>query len=156
MYKTNTKVDNQGVCVRGGQSPASLSSAMKARQSQKIREIRETLVAAGYISLHQQATALGLGRSTAWSVLKANHKSSGLSATVIMRMLASPQLPTPVRHVIEEYVRQKCAGNYGHNITRLRMFRARLGQDLAKNSDGFAAMVEVALVRNCRTSNADR
>ena len=63
---------------------------VKARQSAKIREIGAALVAMGYRALDEQARALGLGRSTAWTILQANHKNSGLSATVIIRMLAAP------------------------------------------------------------------
>lgn len=60
-----------------------ISSALKARQAAKIREIRSALVDAGYLTVDQQAAALGLARSTAWTVLRANHKASGLSASVL-------------------------------------------------------------------------
>ena len=52
---------------------------MKARQCAKIREIREALCAAGYVTLNKQADGLGLARSTAWTVLRAGHKASGLT-----------------------------------------------------------------------------
>ena len=58
-------------------------SHMKAMQSAKIRELRQALVDAGVLTLDQQAKSLGVLRSTAWAVLKGNHKSSGLSATLI-------------------------------------------------------------------------
>jgi hypothetical protein len=99
---------------------------MKARQSSKIREIGDALVATGILALDQQAKALGLARSTAWTILQANHKSSGLSATVIIRMLATPQLPPIVRAIILEYVDEKAAGIYGHGKLQLRRFTARL------------------------------
>ena len=65
----------------------------KARQSSKIRELGDALVTAGFVMLDEQAQAIGLCRSTTWTILKGNHKTSGLSATVINRMLAAPQLP---------------------------------------------------------------
>jgi hypothetical protein len=101
-------------------------TAMRARQTEKIREIRSALIAAGCRGLGAQAAALGLARSTAWTVLKGNHKGSGLSATVINRMLLSPQLPEGVRRVLEQYIELKCSGAFGHDCTKLRAFRARL------------------------------
>jgi predicted DNA-binding transcriptional regulator AlpA len=66
---------------------------MKARQSAKIRELREALVASGFLTLDEQSKVLGLSRSTTWTILKGNHKASGLSAAIIDRMLAAPRLP---------------------------------------------------------------
>ena len=99
---------------------------MKARQSSKIRELGDALVAAGFRTLNQQAEALGLARSTTWTILKANHKASGLSAAVIKRMLAGPQLHPLVRAKLLEYVEEKAAGRYGHNDMQCRRFAARL------------------------------
>ena len=115
--------------ANGGQTPPSISN-MKAMQSAKIRELRQALADAGALKLDQQAKSLGVSRSTAWAVLKGNHKSSGLSATLINRMLASPQLPGPARKIILEYVGEKSAGAYGHGEERLRKFRARLANGL--------------------------
>ena len=53
-------------------------SKMKERQRSKIAEIGIALVEAGIVTLNEQATALGLSPSTAWSILKPGHKSSGL------------------------------------------------------------------------------
>ena len=99
---------------------------MKARQRYKIEEIRSALVVAGAETLNQQAQLLGLSRSTAWSVLQANYKSSGLSAGIIKRILASPRLPTLARHQIVEYIQERLAGVYGHNERRRRQFAASL------------------------------
>lgn len=98
----------------------------KARQSSKIKELGEALIASGFRTLDQQAKVLGLSRSTTWTLLKANHKSSGLSATIITRVLMAPQLPPPVRAKILEYVEEKAAGLYGHNSTQRRRFIAHL------------------------------
>jgi hypothetical protein len=99
---------------------------IKIRQSSKIRELGDALAACGCITLDQQAKALGLGRSTTWTILKANHKASGLSAMIINRMLAAPQLPSLVRGKIIEYIDEKTGGLYGHNKMQIRRFTARL------------------------------
>jgi hypothetical protein len=78
---------------------------------------------------------LGLVRSTAWSVLQATHKKSGLSTDIIIRMLSALQLPGPVRVKIVEYVRDKCAGHYGHSQGQLRRFAAKLSEN------GLAAVI---------------
>ena len=99
---------------------------MKIRQSCKIKELGDALVSEGFLTLDQQADALGLGRSTAWTILRANHKSSGLSAAIINRMLAAPRLPPLARATILEYVEEKLAGSYGHGKEPLRRFTAGL------------------------------
>ena len=99
---------------------------MKSRQSSKIREIGEALIAAGFCALDEQAEALGLSRSTTWTILKGNYKNSGLSAATLNRILASPHLPPIVRAKIHEYIEEKTAGLYGDSKTRLRKFTATL------------------------------
>ena len=108
-----------------GGSPCNIAG-MKAQQRIKIQEIRIALMHTGLLTLDEQAKVLGLPRSTAWSVLKPNHKSSGLSAWTVDRMLMSPRLPTPVRQKIFEYVREKIDGLYGHSERRRREFTACL------------------------------
>jgi len=97
-------------------------SDAKERQVCKLRELADTLVTAGFVSLDEQANALGLSRSTTWTILKANHKNYGLSAVLIKRMLAKPDLNARVRAKLIEYVRERAAGRYGHNGTQLRRF----------------------------------
>jgi len=100
-------------------------------QSKKISEIAEALITVGYLCLDHQASALGLPRSTTWTILQSRHKNSGLSAAVIKRILGQPQLPDPVRRKVLEYVEQKSSGVYGHNPQRVRRFAASLsGFDL--------------------------
>jgi len=108
-------------CRKG---PRSMISEMKARQSCKIRELGDALITAGFLTLDEQARALGLSRSSAWAILKANHKASGLAAGTINQMLSSPELPPHVRGTILTYVDEKFAGLYGHNKTQLRRFAA--------------------------------
>ena len=98
----------------------------KALQASKIGEIRGILVAGGFATVREQTHALGLCRSTTWSVLQATHKNSGLSPAVINRMLDCPQLPTAVRHKILEYVGEKLSGRYGHSETQLHRFTRKL------------------------------
>jgi len=98
----------------------------KTRQAAKIRELGEALIASEILTLDAQAEALGLSRSTTWTILKGSHKSSGLSAAIINRVLAAPQLPPLVRAKVLEYIEEKTAGLYGDCQPRLRKFVALL------------------------------
>jgi hypothetical protein len=98
----------------------------KERQSSKIKELYDALVAAGFLSLDQQAAALGLSRSTTWTILRAKHKNYGLSGALINRILERPRLDRRVRTKVIEYVQEKASGFYGHNKTQLRRFTERL------------------------------
>jgi len=101
---------------------------MKARQSAKIQELGIALAAGGLFSLDDKAQALGLSRSTVWTILKGNHKSSGLSATIINRILAAPRLHPLVRAITLEYVEEKAAGLYGHSKEQRRKFVRQLSR----------------------------
>ena len=96
----------------------------KARQAIRIKELGAALAAEGFVTLDEQARALGLSRSTAWAVLQANHKASGLTVPTINRMLSSPELPPSARVTILTYIEEKLAGLYGHNKIQLRRFVA--------------------------------
>jgi hypothetical protein len=108
------------------QRPLPLSAKMKRRQSSKIRELAKAVKSAGFLTLDKQAKALGLSRSTAWTIRKASHKASGLSASIINRMLAAPDLPPRARSKILEYIEEKVAGLYGGSRSQRRKFAARL------------------------------
>jgi len=95
---------------------------MKARQSAKIREFAQALAAAGIGTLHDQARVLGLSRSTTWTIISGAHKSTGISASLVDRMLASPALPQTLCAKIIEYVEEKAAGRYGHSRAQRRRF----------------------------------
>jgi hypothetical protein len=103
-------------------SPTFGFSKLKVRQCSKIAEIRVALVESGYVALDEQAAMLGLSRSTAWSILYPNHKSSGLSARTVNRILRSPRLPGRVRQRLLEYMQEKIEGLYGHTERRRREF----------------------------------
>ena len=94
----------------------------KARQTAKLAEIHEALVAAGCDTTAKQAAVLGIGRSTAWVLLNRD-KRAGPSAKVIKRILSSPQVPMSVRQKIEQYIEEKVSGLYGHSETATRFFR---------------------------------
>ena len=104
----------------------SVGAQMKERQSSKIGEIRDAVLSGGFLTVDEQAKALGLSRSTTWTILKGTHKASGLSASIILRMLAAPQLPPLVRSKILEYVEEKAAGLYGGSSAQRHGFTARL------------------------------
>jgi hypothetical protein len=110
--------------LQGGSTCA--VAKMKERQARKIRELGDALATAGFLTLDEQAKVLRLCRSTTWTVLKSNHKGSGLSATIINRILAAPQIPPLVRAKVLEYVEEKSSGLYGHGKTQRRRFTARL------------------------------
>jgi hypothetical protein len=105
--------------------PAAVAD-LKARQSAKIKELAQALIHAGLRTLDDQAEALGLSRSTAWTILKARHKSSGLSAVIIERMLGSSKLPPRAREILLQYVEEKAFGLYGGNRRQQRRFAAHL------------------------------
>ena len=91
----------------GGISPCIRIKDHKARQAIRIKELGAALAADGFVTLDEQARALGLSRSTTWAVLKANHKASGLAAGTINQMLSSPALPPRARATILTYVDEK-------------------------------------------------
>ena len=93
----------------------------KAKQISKLGEIRAALIAAGFDTTTKQAAVLGLGRSTAWEVLNGDTRA-GPSATILKRILSSPKLPPRARQKIEEYVKEKSRGLYGHSEKRAAEF----------------------------------
>lgn len=69
--------------------------------------ISEALIASGYTSLDEQAEALGLHRSTTWTIVKKKHKLGRLSTKTIDRILTNPETPAAVRTVVQHYAVQK-------------------------------------------------
>ena len=104
------------------QSPhGALRRIAKAKQASKLAEIRAALIAAGFDTAGKQAAVLNVGRSTAWSLLHGG-KRAGPSANIIKRILASSRLPATVRKKVNEYVKEKSIGLYGHSEVRRRLF----------------------------------
>jgi len=75
-----------------------------------LQQIREALVQSGYTKLDQQAKALGVHRSTAWTLVKTRHKLGRLSAKTTQRILANPDTPPSVRSVIQKYLAERSLG----------------------------------------------
>ena len=109
--------------TRQGKTRASdhLRNEAKARQAAKLTEIREALVAAGYDTTAKQAAVLGVCRATAWVVLNRD-KRIGPSASVIKRILSSPDVPRAVRRKVEEYILERISDLYGHCVSATRAF----------------------------------
>ena len=93
----------------------------KAKQASKLEEIRAALTDAGCDTVAKQAAVLGVGRSTAWALLNLD-KRAGPSANVIKRILSSPDLPAIARRKVEQYVKAKSHGLYGHSKPRMQAF----------------------------------
>ena len=73
----------------------------------KIQDISDALNSSGYTSLDQQANALGLHRSTVWTIRKNKHKLGLLSAKTIERIITNPTTPPRVLAALQEYVVEK-------------------------------------------------
>ena len=73
----------------------------------KIQNIADALIAEGYLSLDAQAKALGVCRSTAWTIVKTKHKLDRLSFKTTNSMLANPELPRSVRLVVHQYLTER-------------------------------------------------
>ena len=99
----------------------------KLRQAAKIRELETSLLTLGYKSAGQRAAVLGLKRSTIWAIFNAEHTRGGLSSNTVKQLLAAQAAPKELIQVIEEYVREKLSGAYGHNHSVLKRFRIRAG-----------------------------
>ena len=72
-----------------------------------IQQLREALIVSGYTTLGQQAKALGVSRSTAWTIIKTRHKLGRLNTKTTQRILRNPETPPSVRTVIERYLAEK-------------------------------------------------
>jgi hypothetical protein len=77
-----------------------------ARRMVSVQHIADALVGAGYASLDEQAKALGIHRSTAWTIIKNKHKLGRLNAKTTLRILTNPDTPPSVRAVIQQCLAQ--------------------------------------------------
>jgi hypothetical protein len=66
-----------------------------------IQLIADALIKAGYTSLDSQAKALGLSRSTAWTIVKTKHKLGRLNTKTARCILANPDTPVSVRLIVQ-------------------------------------------------------
>ena len=76
----------------------------------RIQHIADALVAEGCVALDKQAKALGVHRSTAWTIMRTKHKLDRLSLKTTNRMLASPELPPSVRIIVLQYLAERSDG----------------------------------------------
>ena len=83
------------------------NSRSRRKYTTNIQHIVGALLAAGYTTLDAQATALGIHRATAWTMIRKKHKLNRLNTNTINRMLTNPELPLRVRAVIEQYVAER-------------------------------------------------
>jgi len=86
----------------------------------ELERISQALISSGYTSLDEQAKALGVHRSTAWTIINSKHKVGRLSAKTIDRILSNPQTPLPVRMVIQQYVDKR----FERKLRRLSSLKA--------------------------------
>jgi hypothetical protein len=82
-----------------------------------IQHIRDALLACGYDKLDKQAKALGIHRSTAWTIVRTKHKLGRLSTKTIKRILANPELPPSVRAIVQQYMVER-SGKLARSIRR--------------------------------------
>jgi hypothetical protein len=72
-----------------------------------IQHITDALIACGYTCLDEQAKALGVSRSTAWTIVKTKHKLGRLSAKTTRRILTNAETPPAVRYVVQRYLAER-------------------------------------------------
>jgi hypothetical protein len=72
-----------------------------------IQLIADALIKDGYLSLDAQAKALGLRRSTAWTIMTTKHKLGHLNNKTVRSILANPDTPASVRVIIRAMLGRK-------------------------------------------------
>ena len=103
--KMREKPQRAVVGVRARKNPSKRLHAHRdptARKT-KIQDITEALISSGYTSLDGQAKALGLDRSTAWTIIRNRHKLGRLSGKTIERIITNPETPPLVLAAIRRY-----------------------------------------------------
>jgi hypothetical protein len=66
-----------------------------------IQPIANAVIEAGFTSLDAQAKALGVSRSTAWTIMKAKHKLGRLNSKTARCIVANPNTPASVRELVQ-------------------------------------------------------
>jgi len=77
------------------------------RRTIPIQLIADALTRSGYTTLDSQADALGLHRSTVWTIMKKKHKLGRLNTKTARCILANPDTPLSVRVIIHAMLAQK-------------------------------------------------
>ena len=78
-----------------------------SRRAVPIQAIADALVAAGYTSLDEQAKALGLRRSTTWTIMRKKHKLGRLNRQTAQHILENRTTPPSVRAIIQKTYLEK-------------------------------------------------
>ena len=85
------------------QGPRSKYPSMKSvDDTDLLQRLAAELAAAGYDTLDEQAKALGIHRSTAWTIVKCKHKLGRLNIKTRQKMLNNPHLPSGVRAILQD------------------------------------------------------
>jgi len=71
------------------------------------RPIANALIKAGYLSLDAQAKALGVSRSTAWTIVNTKQKLGRLNNKTARCILANPNAPASVHVIIRTMLDRK-------------------------------------------------
>jgi hypothetical protein len=66
-----------------------------------IQPIANAVIEAGFTSLDAQAKALGISRSTAWTIMKAKHKLGRLNCKTAQCILTNANTPVSVRQLVQ-------------------------------------------------------
>jgi len=74
-----------------------------------LQDISDALIGCGYTKLDKQAKALGVHRSTAWTIVNDKHKLGRLSSKTTNRILENPETPPAVRNVVQQYLDERSA-----------------------------------------------
>jgi hypothetical protein len=72
-----------------------------------IQLLADALIKDGFLSLDQQAKALGLHRSTTWTIMKTKHKLGMLNNKTVRNILAHSDTPASVRMIIHTMLDRK-------------------------------------------------
>ena len=95
----------------GSLASSATTTGARMRQNRnyaiRLQDISEALTESGYTKLDQQAKALGINRSTAWTIVKVKHKLGRLSSKTTSRILANPETPPAVRDVVRQYLAER-------------------------------------------------
>ena len=72
-----------------------------------IQLLADALIKDGFHSLDEQAKALGLNRSTVWTIMKRKHKLGRLNTKTARRILANRRTPLSVQAIIRRMLSTK-------------------------------------------------
>ena len=107
MSESQSKSRSSRLSVPQRNDAVRLTGHARYKYPTKIQNIADALIAEGYLSLDAQAKALGVCRSTAWTIVKTKHKLDRLSFKTTNSMLTNQELPPSVRSVVQKYMAER-------------------------------------------------